>query len=322
MLDFSRICAIILFALLTTLFSFSLQEQEISLWEEKERLGIKNAPEMVEPQPELIAKGKRLVTQGAIADGAKRVSQFFVCTDCHNLNRDFADFSFKNPEADASYCEENNISYLPGGTFYGMINQTNYYNDDYIKKYGDLVQVAKNSFRESIQLCAKECSSGRRLNEEELESTMHYLSSLQLSLKDVFKSEKEFKEYQALSKPEQKKIIQNKVAPYKTHHYGTTDLNVIKNLEGNASKGEWLFKNSCLSCHKNERVSFYGLDESNLSKKNLLKKLYDSENTLMTILRYGTAPVPGNKAYMPAYMEEKLSNQQVADIIAYLNDIQ
>ena len=91
-------------------------------------------------------------------------------------------------------------------------------------------------------------------------------------------------------------------------------------MTGNAASGKYIFEKSCMTCHENERVSFYNINNSSISKKDLLKKLNNKENELLTILRYGTQPLPGSKAYMPLFTNEKLSDQHIADLIAYLNE--
>ena len=49
-----------------------------------------------------------------------------------------------------------------GTTFYGITNRETWYNDDYYKKYGDLVKPANENLVEAVQLCAMECSQGVR----------------------------------------------------------------------------------------------------------------------------------------------------------------
>ena len=325
MLDRTRLFGIIIFCTFFILcfFSFGFVSKKDwdtqSLIQEQIELGLNTVPAYdFEVNPDLISKGELIIRRGYVKKRKNKISTFFVCTDCHNEDRDFANFKYNNPEKDAEYCKTNKKMYLPAGSFYGMINQSSYYNNDYIKKYGKLVEKAKHSLAESVQLCAKECSQGRYLNTEELNSVMAYLINKQVKLKDVFENEKEYNNYQNNSN--KKEILASKVNQYRSHFYGNTDLNEIKLLKGNSSNGEWLYQKSCLTCHKNERVSFYGLDSDRLSKKDLIKKLNNSQNELLTIIRYGTTPIPGRKAYMPAYMNEKLSQQQVADLIAYLNE--
>ena len=49
----------------------------------------------------------------------------------------------------------------------------------------------------------------------------------------------------------------------------------------------------------------------------MLKKT--SEMSVYEIVRRGTNPIAGYKPYMPHYTQEKLSNQQIEDLVAYIN---
>ncbi len=266
-----------------------------------------------------IELGRQLVEQGSLP-GKKRVSAFFVCTDCHLNQREKATFNGSTAKENLNYLKQHDLDVLPATSFYGMINQTEYYSGDYIKKYGDLVLDARNSLEGAIQLCAQECSQGRKLTSEEVTYTLAYLKSKELMLSDLFERSNDFTNYQNLNLGDKKEFIKQNFKSKRQNNFGSTNLSEIKKLSGDSNNGKYIFQHSCMSCHKNERVSFYNIDESALSKKDLLKKLNNKENELMSIIRYGTQPLPGSKAYMPLFTNEKLSDQQVADLIAYINE--
>ena len=46
-------------------------------------------------------------------------------------------------------------------------------------------------------------------------------------------------------------------------------------------------------------------------------KIYD-QRSIYHVNRYGTKPMGGKKAYMPHYTLEKMSNQQLEDLRAYI----
>ena len=95
--------------------------------------------------------------------GCGKQSKHFVCTSCHNIQKEDPDLSIADPQARLEYARDMELPYLPGTTLYGAVNRTSFYNGDYEKKYGDLVKPARNNLREAIQLCAVECSQGRAL---------------------------------------------------------------------------------------------------------------------------------------------------------------
>jgi mono/diheme cytochrome c family protein len=41
-------------------------------------------------------------------------------------------------------------------------------------------------------------------------------------------------------------------------------------------------------------------------------------HSMYQVIRYGTPPKSGKRAYMPQYTSEKMSDQQVADLRAYI----
>ena len=132
--------------------------------------------------------GKDLIYNGrTIRNGkkTKRISTFFVCIDCHNIGREFNALESENSLDRLDFAKNNFIPYLPGSTFYGIYNRTSFYNDDYVQKYGDLVNKASNNLNEAIQVCAKYCSSGRYLETWELEAIMHYFKGNELKISDL-----------------------------------------------------------------------------------------------------------------------------------------
>jgi hypothetical protein len=129
--------------------------------------------------------GQDLIFKGyTIRDGkkSKRISTYFVCTDCHNTTREFDDVASEDPADRLRYAKENGLPFLPGSTLWGIYNREKFYNDDYVKKYGDLVSDARDSLANAIQLCSKYCASGRYIDDWELEAIMHYFKKGELHL--------------------------------------------------------------------------------------------------------------------------------------------
>ncbi len=139
---------------------------------------------------QLIQTGKELVTQGYSTNPngrkSKRISKHFVCTSCHNTQREDPDLrDALNPESRLQYCKENDLPFLQGTTLWGIVNRESWYNDDYIQKYGDLVTKARYDLKEAVQLCAKECSQGRVLKQWEEKAILAYLWSIEIKLSDL-----------------------------------------------------------------------------------------------------------------------------------------
>ena len=70
-------------------------------------------------------------------------------------------------------------------TLYGIVDRTSWFNDDYVKKYGDLVAPANKSLVGATNLCSKECSQGRSLTDFEMDAVLTYLWTLGLRWGDL-----------------------------------------------------------------------------------------------------------------------------------------
>jgi mono/diheme cytochrome c family protein len=254
-------------------------------------------------------------------------SKHYVCTACHNIEREDPDLSVSDPQARLEYAKRNGLPFLQGTALYGAVNRTSFYNGDYEQKYGDLVKPARNDLREAIQLCATECSQGRALEPWEMESVLAYLWTIGLKARDLILSDQDKTVIdQALAGDGDPsaalKLIKSKylegspatfVAPPEDRKAGypvdTVDI-------GN---GQLVYELSCLHCHENERYSFFRLDDSKLTFQHLAKHFPKyTEYSVCQVGRYGTSPVPGSKPYMPNYTLEKLSHQQMEDLRAYI----
>lgn len=283
------------------------------------------------PYPADIASvelGLSIVTEGIGADD-QRQSKHFVCTSCHNLVPEDPDFLSYDPEKRLAFAEENDLPFLPGTTLYGAVNRMTYYNDDYEKKYGDLVKSARNDLREAVQLCATECAQGRPLSEMEMASVMAYLRTIGLRLKDLkFHPAEMDRINSALSGQGDRnaamELIKSKFRPASpaTFVLPPEDRKAgYPTAAGRPEVGAQLFKRSCLHCHENQRYSFFDIQDDNHSRSFLSRHFpkYTRYSTYQ-VARYGTSPIPGKKAYMPHYTEERMSDRQIEDIRAYLAD--
>jgi len=143
-----------------------------------------------------VENGKRLFFEGFSENPkgkkSKKQSKHFVCTSCHNTVKEDPDLSISDPQARLTYAAEKGIPFLQGTTMYGAVNRTNFYNGDYYKKYGVLVDKARNDIREAIQLCAVECAQGRKLKHWEVESILAYLWTIELTMDDLAISTAEY----------------------------------------------------------------------------------------------------------------------------------
>jgi mono/diheme cytochrome c family protein len=277
-----------------------------------------------------VKKGEELVLTGITEKpgGGKtsKQSKNFVCTACHNLQREDPDLRVSDPQARLEYTKENGMPFLPGTTLYGAVNRTSFYNGFYEKKYGDLVYAARNDLREAIQLCATQCSQGRLYEDWELESVLAYLWTLELKLSDLNLSEEQFRTINNALQGEVDPSVAIELIKSRylagspaTFAYPPENRREGYDKEGDAANGKLIYEMSCLHCHEEGRFAFFSLDNSKHSFKFLKKHIpVYTRYSIYQVARWGTSPVPGKHTYMPNYTQEKLSDQQMEDLRAYI----
>ena len=276
---------------------------------------------------EQIQQGKDLVFKGRTIgpDGRKSryISRFYTCTSCHSPVKEDPNVASFDPQSRLDYAAENGQKFLQGSTFYGIANRESWYNDDYEKKYGDLVKLARNSLAESTQLCAKVCSSGRYLEDWELEAILAYFWNNQLKIKDLNISEEEL---MLMENPKVEKkrlsILKNKYATKSPATFGKSpnrqDVG-FEGIEGDPINGKKVYEFSCMFCHQDGGVSGITFTNSKMDfqkfKRSIGKK---SDYNLYDIVRKGTYAGQGKPRYMPLYPKERMSDQQLEDLLAYI----
>lgn len=252
-------------------------------------------------------------------------SKHFVCTDCHNIQREDPDLTKSNPETRLSYVYENDLKFLPATTLYGTVNKNHWYNEDYFKKYGDLVTPARDTLENAIQLCAVVCSQGRALNDTEMEATLHFLNSIGYSLEELNLSKAEQVKILVSendTKKEAIEMIKSKYLDYSPATFMKPQKIAERGLgkNGNRVNGKKIYELSCMTCHKEDGVTNYKLHNDKLTHKHL--KYWANTHKVFSvydITRKGTYSKNGYKPYMPNYTKERLSDQQLEDLMAYIN---
>lgn len=263
-------------------------------------------------------------TTGPDGKKSKYISKFYVCTSCHNHQREDPDLKVLKPEARLDYAVKNNLKFLQGTTFYGIANREAWYNDDYYLKYGDLVKPANKSLAEATQLCATVCSSGRYLEEWELEAILAYYWDNQIKLGDLDLNKTERSKVMTANPSDGEEIInliKSKYALKSPATFGNSPKDKQKGYpyEGKPEIGKQIFRLSCQACHQKEGVAGLAFEAGELDfrkfKRNIKKSgLYN----LYDIVRYGTYTDKGKPRYMPHYTEERMSDQQLEHLRAYI----
>ena len=257
---------------------------------------------------------------------SKRQSKHFVCTSCHNVKREDPNLAIMDPQARLEYVSDKGLPFLQATTLYGAINRETFYNGDYEKKYGALVKPARNDIREAIQLCAVECAQGRKLKDWEMESIVAYLNDIDLTIGDLNLSADEKEQLtSALASGNMDEsmvnLLESKYAQYSpaTFVKPPEDRKEGSGLSGDPTNGKLIYDKSCLHCHYQKRYSFLHLDNMNMSVNHLKSNIATySKHSLYQVTRWGTFSKFGKKSYMPRYTKERMSDQQLADLRAYI----
>jgi mono/diheme cytochrome c family protein len=206
-----------------------------------------------------------------------------------------------------------------------MVNRETWYNDDYVLKYGALVEPAHESLAEATQLCAQECSSGRYLEDWELDAIMEYYWTLELKLEDLDLTNEEYESIsRALNTDGDKaraiKLLKSKYLLASPATFVQDDpKGKAKQFTGNPQRGELIWELSCQTCHREFGPSQLILDQTKFTFRKF-KRHFDKHTNfnLYHITRHGTYAEPGHRQYMPLYPLERLSHQQLADVEAFI----
>lgn len=260
-----------------------------------------------------------------------RVSQHFVCTDCHNTQPESKFADDNDPDSRLQYAKEFNLPYLPGSTFYGIMNRTSWFNGDHEKKYGkELIEPARYDLRNAIQLCSKECSVGRVLTDEEMDAVLSYLSTMELKLKDLDLTADQLEQIAAQGQTdEQKKANISLIKSKYIQGYPATFVEELPKKErkmgkeGNLENGKYIYEKSCLHCHAPDRTvtdrTVFGKEEGQKDFRWLASYFKKSNGgSIYWITRHGTQSKDHIPQYMPIYSKEKLSDSQIEDLAAYI----
>ena len=329
----------IIFLLISTIIMISpLLLEQTYAWDTStpvskvlEDLGDPLADHAIEYTEAMVQRGKDIVLKGQTIgpDGSlsEKQSVYFVCTDCHNIKREDPDPRYSDPTARLSYAKKNNLQFLPATTLYGMVNRTSWFNDSYILLYGDTILPGHKNLRKAVQICSEVCSSGRRLKKWELDSLMAYFWTIELKLGDLNLSADDWK---TLKKAEANPVRHKELIPWLKSFYfkaspATFDspperLSIgYRGLVGDPERGEDVYKLACLNCHAEEGgSSHYELDLS----IHTIRPLYENRakqnrRSFYNAIRDGIY-FKYVRPYMPQYSLERMTDQQIEDLNAYL----
>ncbi len=297
-------------------------------------LGVSKDVPTEEYTAEEIQRGYEIVNEGQTTSPkgklSARQSKFFTCNHCHNMVKEDPDLANPHPESRLEFAVQNDLPFLQGTTMYGVANRGSWYNGDYYKKYGEAVYAAQDDLKEAVQLCAKECAQGRTLKNWELRYVMAYLWSIELKMGDLALTNKEIAQLEAARSGDKKEMAA--AASMLTSKYTASPATfgdayqsqqAAFKLEGDKDNGKNIYERSCKHCHAPETGVTHFIIDDEPTTFQMLDRRSDgfTRYSLYQISRYGTKPVLGYKPYMPHYTMERMSDQQMADLHAYIKSM-
>ena len=88
---------------------------------------------------------------------------------------------------------------------------------------------------------------------------------------------------------------------------------------GDPARGEQIYMRSCLHCHGKGGPTNYPLADKRSRYRELVCNMgRHSEWSFYEAIRHGTKPAFCPKVYMPHYTAERMSNQQIEDLRAWI----
>ena len=278
--------------------------------------------QMFKQGEEIVNKG---ITRGPDGTLSPVQSKFFVCTDCHNVRREDPDLRKSDPETRLDYVIQNRLRFLPGTTFYGIVNRTTWYNGDYLKKYGDSAGKANKNLVNAIQLCATQCAMGRKLENWELQAVLAYFWSLELKLQDLNLSETDWKKLKFASlRPEKNQGLISWLKGFylnaspATFSKPPTPFTAPDKYAPNIENGKAIYVLSCMSCHQSGRATAFTLGTSAVTYQLLSDHTdFGANFSVYHAIRNGINASPG-KGYMPIFSLQRMSDHQLKDLRAFI----
>jgi mono/diheme cytochrome c family protein len=277
------------------------------------------------PDSSLAARGERLVVRGYVDDPLERLSEHHVCIDCHAVDREDPDLTRADPDARLAYLADRSTPLLPASTLYGAVNRTGWYGGYWAERYREVdgIEPARRDLRAAIAFCARECARGREPSAAEVDAILAYLWTRQLTVDDVGLSTTEVDRMRRRRRPARRRAAWAEVAarfrdvmPASAVPPAVTRAALSG---GDPDVGALVFDKSCLHCHGDRP----GAPSEGSFTHSLDTYLFVANNAargrgVHYVLRTGVHGYGGDEPYMPEFVKERLSDAQVAGLVAFL----
>lgn len=279
--------------------------------------------------PKLVEQGRQLFENGYVTqdDGtlSSKVSDAFVCYDCHNLGRETESNLEYSPEKRLDYGLKNGLQYKMGATFWGVTDRVVWFSGSFIENSSaDTLASYRTSLRGAVRFCTKELAKGRALEDWEVESLIHFANSLRWKmvdlqlddqvfgiLKNFFDEGRTVKKVISTIRLNTLERVQNTAVPEikkGARTYGET---------GDPDSGKVIYNQVCMPCHGKEENGLNIIPNSKSEEKRFLKMLKkNDQRSLYVSLRNGLSD-SGWKQYH-RFSWERLSDTQIENLVSFI----
>ncbi len=289
-----------------------------------------------DPAEGQIRAGEQLVLEGRLRgeSGAAtpRLSAYFRCTDCHNVQREDPDLTdLADPDAKLAYAVEHGIPLLQASTFAGMVNRESWYNGDNSRKhwYSLGVLKARSSLKGAIEHCCSHCAQGRKPEDWEMEAMLAYFWSLQWTIGDLGITAETLADWRRRAAPgaDHEELIAEIKSHYATRSpatFGTmpddAEQGFPMDRDPDPAIGEQVFRTACLHCHDPAEGAAETWFRDDERTRAYFKRRFPlgTRSSVYGHIRLGTRPDRDEKLYMPNFTMERLSDYQIESLRAFL----
>lgn len=274
--------------------------------------------------PGLVAAGREMIYKGRLPNSqGEKLSEYFYCADCHSAEREQRLLSpHGDAQATVDFSIENDLPLLPASTFAGITDRVAYFESGTTDSL-EIEAKPKSDLESAVQFCSTALARGRELNPVEMQAVLAYLFSLEWRVGDLGFRGADLAELKrrSLNRREHNTIVEDL-----QKRYPLRALRIRGDLptesksgypsvkETNPERGHQIWSKACLHCHGAEGASqhFFGNRVSTWRK---LLSLFE-DGTAYRHIREGSGSENG--VYMPPYPVNKLGEQEIEDLRAYI----
>ncbi|WCL80415.1 hypothetical protein PPO43_10575 [Saprospira sp. CCB-QB6] len=283
----------------------------------------------------MIQQGKDLIEKGFTnKDGSSSelLSKTLSCSSCHLSVREEPSLDNLDPQKRLKYVDSNQLSFLPGPSFYGMINRIFFFNNDFAKLYdgphAPLLKDAHFDLRKAMNACNQLFADGRKMEDWEQEAILAYLWTLELKMGELEMKKEDWEkvEYSIKNNRSNARAV-NLIRRYYSEVYpahlvrppDVRARQMVSPASNSFLNGRKIYEKSCLHCHEEKRYSRFKLD----SRQKTFKRLAANFEGKAKLSIYSAHRYQSGKNWkgVPIFTKERMSDEQLGDLRFFIDNM-